>query len=647
MPARIYTSIILLFTFCFMNSNLKASNSDLRLTINLEKSEIRAGEFSIVHYTLEGSDRELLGASVTLQGVKLISNKGYELLNPDSSTTYVFQVLKYNKPVLTKSFTVYVLVDGKALTPNPNTLANQKSEQLLATNANNKSKHTIKKGRPKSLRLNIDLDHDALSIGDSAVLHYRLDGKPKHLSGAFIVMNGEKLIDDRGLLTLKPDSTHSYLFEVFKNDALLIQKKLILSISTEQKTDLETKEISASKQNTSTNLGNSKSAMYTSYSNPERNISSTAQNDASNYSDGRFNIIGGGKYLTYNGNSNSSSSHFIIQVGDACASNDPNLKNTIYLKAQEQLEVPFDKGSTLAEDVFYFENVRIIQRLTPVDSTLNPIQKNTYGSVYKIEYELENYSLQDKVVNFLTLNDFMLDQNDNPRAYINKDKLLNSWVCSKNQMPESINLRLNNSTSKINARCILKNSLLNGPDSIYYGNWQFIHQMTNLSNYKKQEVVDNALLLKWNIQLPAQHKKTISYAYGFSGTGKVDVQMIDANIQFIESTLYFKMGATEIGTKNWKTERKTLLRLKPTLEHIELIGHTDAMGSTVSNIKLSKLRCVGIKLLMVAAGVNKDIISIKPMGEQFADQSILARKKGKKEDRKVVIHYFTTASTQH
>lgn len=646
MAARIYTSIFLILTLCFLHGNLKASNTDLRLIINLEKSEIHAGEIAIVHYALQGSDRELLGASVTLQGIKLISNKGYEVLNPDSSTTYVFQVLKYNKPVLTKSFTLYVLVDGKALTPDPNSPANQTSAELLATNANNKSKHITKKGRPKSLRLNIDLDHDAINIGESAILHYRLEGKPKHVSGAFIVMNGEKLIENRGLLTLKPDSTNSYQFEVFKNDQLLIQKKLTLTVIQEQKTDIQSNTSPVSNQNLISDHGNSLSTK-----NPSNSFQITQTNDYhtitnNNNSDGRFNIIGEGKYLTYNANAKGSSSHFIIQVGDAYASNDPNLKNIIYLKAQEQLEVPFDKGSTLAEDVFYFENVRIIQRLTPVDSTLNPIQKNTYGSVYKIEYELENYSLQDKVINFLTLNDFMLDKNDNPRAYINKDKLVNSWVCSKNQMPESINLRLNNSTSKINARCILRNNLLNGPDSIYYGNWQFIHQSTHIGKIKNQEIVDNALLLKWNLILPAQHKKILSYAYGFTGQGKVNVEMIDANIQFVESILYFKMGAKEISGKTWKDERKTVLRLKPTLKHIELIGHTDAMGSTISNIKLSKLRCQGIKLLMIATGVDKDIISIKPMGEQFADQSLLSRKKGRKEDRKVIIHYFTTEKQQ-
>ena len=49
---------------------------------------------------------------------------------------------------------------------------------------------------------------------------------------------------------------------------------------------------------------------------------------------------------------------------------------------------------------------------------------------------------------------------------------------------------------------------------------------------------------------------------------------------------------------------------------------------------------------MIAEGVDKNIISIKPMGEQEADQSIVSRKKGRREDRKVVIHYFVNQQAQ-
>jgi outer membrane protein OmpA-like peptidoglycan-associated protein len=433
----------------------------------------------------------------------------------------------------------------------------------------------------------------------------------------------------RQVITLLTDSSKQYTFEVRKNDILLIKKDVSLSIVEDKPVEnlmtesAYTRDAQAYSTKTRTSSFSSNNSVVTIEDNPA---------SANKESDGRFNIIGGGKYLTYSGNTNSSSSHFIIQVGDAIASNDPNLKNTTYLKAQEQLEVPFEQGSTLAEDVFYFENIRIVQRLTPVDSLLNPIAKNTWGSVYKIEYELENYSLQDKVINFLTLSDFMLDKNDNPRAYINQTKLLNSWTCDKSEMPESIQLRLKNSSTNMRARCILKNNQLNGPDSLSYGNWQFLRQLTYLGKNKNQEVVDNALLLKWSkLPIAAQTKKTISYAYGFTGQGKVDLELINTSIQFIESVLYFNMGANQVSTKIWKLERKKIAEMKPSLEHIELIGHTDAKGNAVSNIRLSKLRCLGIKLLMIAEGVDKNIISIKPMGEQEADQSIVSRKKGRRE----------------
>lgn len=621
-----------------------AGTSSLKLNVTLEKSEIKKGELTIVHYELSGSDRDLLGAAVSLQGNKLVSNKGYEILTPDSSTTYVFQVLKYNKPVLTKSFTVYIISEGKTLSVDPNTSENLHSEQLLAASNQSQTKKSIKRGRPKSLRLNIDLDRSEISKGDSALLHYRLNGKAKHLAGAYIMVDGAKLTDTRGVITLQADSSKQYTFEVRKNDILLIKKQISISIVEDKPVEnlmaesAYAREVQAYSTKTRTSSFSSNNSVATT----ENNTASPNQE-----SDGRFNIIGGGKYLTYSGNTNSSSSHFIIQVGDAIASNDPNLKNTTYLKAQEQLEVPFEQGSTLAEEVFYFENIRIVQRLTPVDSLLNPIAKNTWGSVYKIEYELENYSLQDKVINFLTLSDFMLDKNDNPRAYINQTKLLNSWTCDKSEMPESIQLRLKNSSTNMRARCILKNNQLNGPDSLSYGNWQFLRQLTYLGKNKNQEVVDNALLLKWSkLPVAAQTKKTISYAYGFTGQGKVDLELINSSIQFIESVLYFNMGANQVSTKIWKLERKKIAEMKPSLEHIELIGHTDAKGNAVSNIRLSKLRCLGIKLLMIAEGVDKNIISIKPMGEQEADQSIVSRKKGRREDRKVVIHYFVNQQAQ-
>ncbi|MCX8478578.1 MAG: hypothetical protein ORN56_02170 [Chitinophagales bacterium] len=644
MRSFLYNTFILFILLQTSLSTAFAGTSSLKLNVTLEKSEIKKGEFTVVHYELSGSDRDLLGASVSLQGFKLVSNKGYEILTPDSSITYVFQVLKYNKPVLTKSFTVYIISEGKTLSVDPNISENLRSEQILAASNQSQTEKSIKRGRPKSLRLNIDLDRSEISKGDSALLHYRLNGKAKHLAGAYIMVDGAKLTDTRGVITLHTDSSKLYTFEVRKNDILLIKKQVSISIIEDKPVENLMAE-SANARNTQAYSTKTRTSSISS----NNSVAPTEDNSASanKESDGRFNIIGGGKYLTYSGNTNSSSSHFIIQVGDAIASNDPNLKNTTYLKAQEQLEVPFEQGSTLAEDVFYFENIRIVQRLTPVDSLLNPIVKNTWGSVYKIEYELENYSLQDKVINFLTLSDFMLDKNDNPRAYINQTKLLNSWSCDKSEMPESIQLRLKNSSTNMRARCILKNNQLNGPDSLSYGNWQFLRQLTYLGKNKNQEVVDNALLLKWSkLPIGAQTKKTISYAYGFTGQGKVDLELINTSIHFIESVLYFNMGANQVSTKIWKLERKKLAEMKPSLEHIELIGHTDAKGNAVSNIRLSKLRCLGIKLLMIAEGVDKNIISIKPMGEQEADQSSVSRKKGRREDRKVVIHYFVNQQAQ-
>lgn len=634
--SRFLSSLVILLLLTFNNLSLAAAGTNLRLIINVDKAEINKGEISIINYELQGSERDLIGTSIQLQGRKLESNRGYEILSPDSTTIYVFQVTKNNKPVLTKSVTIYILENGKPTAPNFNNTNNAFAEKTINT-AEQRTPKKEKKIRAKSIRFYADIDRNEVSKGDSAFLRYKLTGKPRHLLGTHVFLNGQKLEDERGLLIIQGDSSITLYFQVRKEDALILKKEIILNVSEQEHTPSE--------------VITSNSKINIAKPSPQKSVDLTSNNkleqtssDATTHEekvDGRFNIVGDGKYLTYSGNTQSSSSHFIIQVGDHYASNDPNLKNTTYLKAQEQLEVPFEKGSTLCEDVFYFENIRIVQRLTPLDSSLQPILKNTWGSLYKIEYELENYSFKEKTINFLTLNDFMLAQNDNPRAYINSGKLLNTWECDKSQMPESIQLRLNSANSKINARCILKHKLLNGPDSLCYGNWQFIHQATQIGNIRKQELVDNALLLKWsNIHLAGQEKRSLSYAYGFTGNGKVDIQMIDANIHFVESILYYKMGATEISSRSWKAERKTLLRLKPTLSHIELIGHTDAMGTAISNIKLSKIRCLGIKYLLVAAGVKKELISIKPMGETMADQSLLSRKKGRKEDRKVLIHYF-------
>lgn len=639
---RFLSSIVLLLLLTFNSFPLAAAGTNLRLIVNVDKAEINKGEISVINYELQGSERDLIGTSIQLQGRKLESNKGFEIVSPDSSSIYVFQVTKYNKPVLTKSVTVYIIQDGKTTAPNLNSADNALAEKIIST-AERKAPKKEKKLRAKSIRLHVDLDRNEIALGDSAVLRYKLTGKPRHLVGTHIFLNGQKLEDERGLLVIQGDSNKTLCFQVRKNEALILKKDLSLSL-------LRTEKNKAESNSTTANNNPIKTATQT-YPNtstlPIHTPNNTASSTNDEREDGRFIIVGDGNYLSYNGNAKSSSSHFIIQVGEHFASNDPNLKNTIYIKAQEQLEVPFEKGSTLCEDVFYFENIRIVQRLTPLDSSLQPILKNTWGSLYKIEYELENYSFQDKTINFLTLNDFMLAENDNPRAYINSNKLVNTWNCDKAQMPESIQLRLNSANSKINARCILKHKLLNGPDSLCYGNWQFIHQATQIGNIRKQELVDNALLLKWsNIHLAGQEKRSLSYAYGFTGNGKVDIQMIDANIHFVESVLYYKMGATEISSRSWKAERKTLLRLKPTLSHIELIGHTDAMGTAISNIKLSKIRCLGIKYLLVASGVKKELISIKPMGETMADQSLLSRKKGRKEDRKVLIHYFLHTATQ-
>ena len=78
-----------------------------------------------------------------------------------------------------------------------------------------------------------------------------------------------------------------------------------------------------------------------------------------------------------------------------------------------------------------------------------------------------------------------------------------------------------------------------------------------------------------------------------------------------------------------------------TVKDIDVVGHTDSMGSEEYNQGLSERRAMAVKEFLVASGVSADIIDVSGRGESEPVASNDTQE-GRAKNRRVEIHVGTT-----
>lgn len=160
-------------------------------------------------------------------------------------------------------------------------------------------------------------------------------------------------------------------------------------------------------------------------------------------------------------------------------------------------------------------------------------------------------------------------------------------------------------------------------------------EIFNLTNNNLQTTIRSAKNGYFSVALPANsdysldvnHKGYLIYSKNFSlsTTTEIDPQKLDVLLekikvdeQFVLSNILFETNKYNLLEPS-KNELNTLVRFlkeNPTIK-IEIQGHTDNIGTPISNLELSKSRAKSVLTYLVKNGISKDRLTSIGFGEKL------------------------------
>lgn len=353
--------------------------------------------------------------------------------------------------------------------------------------------------------------------------------------------------------------------------------------------------------------------------------------------DGRFTIGSGTKRLMYGYPIPTSTSHFVIAVDNDYASNNPKIGT--YLSGTNK--ITGDSGSIHMETVFVFRQIKITQKLTPVDPFFKPVALNKYGNYYKIEYLVENLAYKDKKVGLILLIDTMIDDNDACMMDADGNKIRNETLFTGHIVPhEILAYRMADEKNDLMATCITEGGGLHKPDKLYIGRWANFQKFKWDVKLEDVRYSDSAILLKWEKhRLELRGKATFGTYYGLPKHKKPNLSMIPRENDLKEDveTVYFD-------TKDYILDYNAKVRLdvligKRKIKGITISGYSDAAGKDQANLKMSLNRTKAVEKYLQKYKLSVPIIS-RAFGELQADESEESVEHGNSLDRRVVVTIY-------
>jgi len=355
--------------------------------------------------------------------------------------------------------------------------------------------------------------------------------------------------------------------------------------------------------------------------------------------DGRFTIGGEGIRLMYGYPVPQSTSHFVVNIDGKFASNAPYLNLAQYISSTNV--VKGDNGSLLFTTSYYYDSVKIIQKLIPVDKDFKPVTLNSYGQLYKIEYSFENISSKSKKIGLTCLIDFMIYNNDAAQSQINGKLISNETGYINKNVPDEVKTFYKNGDENAGTSwTVMNNGEAVKPDEYYVGRWSYLHGIYYDVKPDGNPYSDSGELLKWNLQaLSSGDKRTICYYYGFPYNAKISA-ITNEKIEERQVTIFFKKGSSTISDDDRKIIKKIIDDNKSKIQGVLVSGYADAMGSEDANIKISKNRVISISNYLSKLEITESSIIPKAYGESEAMQTEETIKNGNKDDRKAIITIF-------
>ena len=370
--------------------------------------------------------------------------------------------------------------------------------------------------------------------------------------------------------------------------------------------------------------------------------------------DGRFTIGANNIRLMYGFPIPASTSHFVVKVGDKFASNYKGLGSTVeYICTTKKMKVVGNKK--FSEMAFSFQNIKIIQRLIPVNDDLAEVDSLTPARYYRIEYEFENNKMQGAEVGLHLLIDNMIGDNDAPKLDADGKKIGVETRFEGANVPKQVFLyRTEGDLSDHTAEILTDKVAATKPDELAIGRWPYFHNVIWDYTPSGGTYGDAAVLLKWQPKnVAAGAKKKVAIYYGMARkmdkqkkfiketVGMQTVFTEKENTNFLVDTVYFdNANATLSKQFTDNLDQRLAGRNLQKVVGIIIEGHTDAKGTEDANVEYSRKRAKVVKDYLTKKGVAEFKIVPKGFGEMHANQEENSQKNGNAKDRNAVLMMY-------
>lgn len=369
--------------------------------------------------------------------------------------------------------------------------------------------------------------------------------------------------------------------------------------------------------------------------------------DKEGLQDGRFTLGAGKKRLMYGYPIPKSTSHFIIKINDKIASNATHFGSDVHrLKGKISYE---GKSSTpRVRTTYQYENIRIIQLLTPVD--VNGIEIiDGLAHFYKISYSFQNLEYKAKEIGLAILFDTMIDDNDACTIETGKGRKIDLQRTFRDySMPKSLLFyRTENDTTDMMGSALISGFEATPPDELTVGAWPYLHHVIWEVKSEKIHYGDSGFFIKWEKDLLSGNgaKEYVVY-YGLPKHKSPELKLVmeDEQMLTMTETIYFENENAGLDL-NAKMKISQLLEDKNiVISGVLLNGYTDITGGGDYNFKLSQKRIENVGKIFEAHGIP---YVPKPYGIQESESNTFNERYGNAWDRKVeIVVYYKSKNLQ-
>jgi outer membrane protein OmpA-like peptidoglycan-associated protein len=384
---------------------------------------------------------------------------------------------------------------------------------------------------------------------------------------------------------------------------------------------------------------------------PPRQMISKLRGDCGGPDDGRFTIAANNIRLMYGYPVPASTSHFIVNVDGKFASNYGGLGSQVhYFCTVKKMKV--EGARKFSEMEFFFDGIKITQRLIPVDGNLVEVDSLTPARYFRIEYEFKNDNPATKNVGLHLLIDNMIADNDAPKLDGDGKRVRVETRFSGEEVPKQVFLyRTEGDLNDHTAEILTDKAKAVKPDELAIGRWPYFHHVVWDYTPSGAEYTDAACLLKWNPKpIAFQQKHTVATYYGMArkknkpaepdpGISAVFTEKEGPSL--IMDTIFFDNADSKLSAKFTQSIDQMLQgKDLSKIQGILIEGHTDAKGSDAANVEYSRKRAKVVLDYFVKKGIPEHKIVPKGFGEMYADQSENSVANGNAVDRNSVITLY-------